>query len=150
MTDTQKEVYETTKSIMQICKDGEKGYKNAAENIDNRNLETLFIKLSQQRKVFYMDLEEEVRVLYGKDVYTDGTFKGAAHRMWQDTKATFSGDTTDSTLEECIRGEKAALEAYQEAMTVSLPASIMDRMEEQYGMISSSLMQMETLEVAAD
>jgi len=42
------------------------------------------------------------------------------------------------------------LEAYQEAMTVSLPASIMDRMEEQYGMISSSLMQMETLEVAAD
>jgi uncharacterized protein (TIGR02284 family) len=41
---------------------------------------------------------------------------GAFHRAWIDVKNTFSKNTDESTLENVIFGEKAAIDAYQDAI----------------------------------
>ena len=44
------------------------------------------------------------------------SFTGAFHRAWIDVKNTLSSDKDESTLENVIFGEKAALKAYQGAL----------------------------------
>ncbi len=41
---------------------------------------------------------------------------GAIHRAWIDVKNSFSGDKDESTLENVVFGEKAAIEAYENAL----------------------------------
>jgi len=41
---------------------------------------------------------------------------GAIHRAWIDVKNSFSGDKDESTLESVVFGEKAAIEAYENAL----------------------------------
>ncbi|AZB29353.1 ferritin-like domain-containing protein [Chryseobacterium balustinum] len=45
-----------------------------------------------------------------------GTAAGAIHRGWIDVKNSFSGDKTESTLENVVFGEEAAIDAYQDAL----------------------------------
>lgn len=45
-----------------------------------------------------------------------GTTAGAIHRGWIDVKNSFSGDKTESTLENVVFGEEAAIDAYQDAL----------------------------------
>ncbi|MCY0970464.1 ferritin-like domain-containing protein [Chryseobacterium wangxinyae] len=44
------------------------------------------------------------------------TTAGALHRTWIDVKNSFGGDNTESTLENVVFGERAAIDAYQEAL----------------------------------
>ncbi|MDQ0594382.1 uncharacterized protein (TIGR02284 family) [Chryseobacterium ginsenosidimutans] len=44
------------------------------------------------------------------------TTAGALHRTWIDIKNSFTGDHAESTLENVVFGEKAAIDAYQEAL----------------------------------
>lgn len=41
---------------------------------------------------------------------------GALHRTWIDVKNSFSGDKSESTLENVVFGENAAIDAYQDAL----------------------------------
>lgn len=45
-----------------------------------------------------------------------GSTAGAIHRGWIDVKNSFSGDKTESTLENVVFGEEAAIDAYQDAL----------------------------------
>lgn len=45
-----------------------------------------------------------------------GSTAGAIHRTWIDVKNSFSGDKAESTLENVVYGEKAAINAYQDAL----------------------------------
>ena len=151
MNNQQKVANETLKSIMQICKDGEKGYKNAAENTKEGNLNTLFLRMSQQRATFYSELKREMELMFGEEYKPEGTLTGSIHRLWQDTKATFTGNSSEEVIEECIRGEKVAIKAYKQALdTNDMPQAIHDKLQEQYTVITSTLMQMELLEEAVD
>lgn len=52
----------------------------------------------------------------GGDPDNTTSVPGAFHRAWIDVKNTFSNDRDESTLENVIFGEKAALKAYQDAL----------------------------------
>ncbi|OCK51706.1 conserved hypothetical protein [Chryseobacterium formosense] len=45
-----------------------------------------------------------------------GSTAGAIHRTWIDVKNSFSGDKAESTLENVVYGEEAAINAYQDAL----------------------------------
>lgn len=45
-----------------------------------------------------------------------GSTAGAIHRAWIDVKNSFSGDKAESTLENVVYGEGAAINAYQDAL----------------------------------
>lgn len=54
--------------------------------------------------------------LKGGEADNSTSVSGAFHRAWIDVKNTFSSDKEESTLENVVFGEKAAIEAYQDAL----------------------------------
>jgi len=104
--------------------DAEKGYLNAIENVDNKNLKMFFKRRASERSEFAKDLRTEI-LRYGEIPENDGSFKGTMHRNWTSLKATFSSNNEEAVLEEAIRGEEASLEEYNEILADStLPPTI--------------------------
>ncbi|WP_434479462.1 ferritin-like domain-containing protein [Gemmatimonas sp.] len=101
--------------LIETCRDGEQGFKAAAERTENPKLKQLFMSLSSQRAAFKHELEVQVQTFGGKPADL-GHAAGAAHRGWMAVKAALSRDDDQSILEECERGEDYAKKAYNDAL----------------------------------
>ncbi|WP_421824470.1 ferritin-like domain-containing protein [Flagellimonas oceanensis] len=116
-----KEIESNLNDIVQKNEDAIKGYKKAAENAKETGLQNYFLNKARERRNFLNELKASTPALdIGNDM--DGTAKGAMHRTWMDIKAFFSGENDESMLEEAIRGDKAAVEEYNEVLAdIHLP-----------------------------
>src|SRR6476469_9763551 len=76
--------------LIEICKDGQNGFKEAAEGIQDSSLKSTFYEYSQQRSEFVGTLQELVRGL-GGDPEQSGSISGAVHRAWIDIKSAVTG-----------------------------------------------------------
>ncbi len=101
--------------LIETCKDGQEGFKEAAEGVERQELKTLFYEFSQQRAEFAGVLQELVRSL-GGDPETGGSVSGAVHRGWINIKSAVTGQDEGAILNECERGEDAAKDAYADAL----------------------------------
>src|SRR5262249_27954062 len=73
-------IVNTLRELINTCRDGEKGYAQAAEKIRNPDLKSLFRQYSQERGRFASQLEVEVGKL-GEGVHQDqGHVSGTLHR----------------------------------------------------------------------
>ena len=124
-------VISTLNDIIEICRDGQNGFKEAAENVKNPDLKSFFNECSTERAQFVSDIQLEVRRL-GGDPQKTGSTAGALHRVWMDIKGTFTGKDDHAILSECERGEDSAVEAYREAIKLSLPLTIQQLLERQF------------------
>ena len=123
-------VISTLNDLIEICRDGQNGFKEAAENVKNPDLKSFFNECSTERAQFVTDLQLEVRRL-GGDPQKTGSTAGALHRVWMDIKGTFTGKDDHAILSECERGEDSAVEAYREALKLNLP-TIQQLLERQF------------------
>ncbi|TBM99029.1 PA2169 family four-helix-bundle protein [Hyunsoonleella flava] len=104
--------------------DAEKGYKNAAENVDNHRLERFFERMSKERSEFARELKVEIE-RFGDTPKDSGSIKGIVHRNWMSLKSLFATNDEEAILEEVIRGEENSLDAYYDMLRDrSLPATI--------------------------
>jgi uncharacterized protein (TIGR02284 family) len=109
--------------LIETCKDGQKGYQDAASHVKRSDLKTFFNEQSLERARFAGELQEE-RIRLGKsDKKDSGSVSAALHRAWIDTKVSM-GAGDKAILESVEAGEDRAKEAYQKAMTSDLPESI--------------------------
>lgn len=148
MTNQHEQVIKTLKQLIKLCSDGNKGYKEAADQIENDEIRTILYRLSQQRALFEAELKTEVRNLGGTvddegPDDTEGTFLGNLHRKWIDLKDKLSSKEYEAILEECKRGDKAAYEAYEEALKENLPEYIKEILTNQHHLIKGAYMQLE-------
>ncbi|QFZ53971.1 PA2169 family four-helix-bundle protein [Oceanihabitans sp. IOP_32] len=126
--------------------DAEKGFKKAADHVDNKALKSYFEQKAQERYDFGHEIKTEIKAL-GQEADKSGSLTGTAHRAWMDIKALFSDDDEESMLEEAIRGEKAAVEEYNEIIKeTTLPISTKSILESQKNKIESGLNRLKTLE----
>jgi uncharacterized protein (TIGR02284 family) len=116
--------------LIETCKDGQHGFKEAAEGIERSDLKALFYEFSQQRAEFASVLQELVRGL-GGDPEKSGSLAGAAHRGWINIKSAVTGRDEEAILNECERGEDSAKEAYADAAQMALPDNIADVVRQQ-------------------
>jgi uncharacterized protein (TIGR02284 family) len=72
--------------LTEICKDGEKGYKDAAEHTKRSDLKTFFTTQSSERGRFARELQAVLLNLGKMEKKESGTVVGALHRAWIDTK----------------------------------------------------------------
>ena len=121
----------TLNALIEICKDGQKGFETAAENAKNAELQILCKQYAQQRNNFAQQLQQEVTQL-GDNAADSGSLAGAAHRGWINMKSLATGDDDDAIIAECERGEDAAKEAYEKALSEYLPPSIYGVIQHQY------------------
>jgi uncharacterized protein (TIGR02284 family) len=119
-------------NLIETCRDGQNGFKEAAENIKNTELKSFFNQLSLDRARFVGDLQQEVQRL-GGDPEKTGSTAAALHRAWIDIKGTFTGKSDEAILSECERGEDSAVDAYKDALNdKNLPSDIRVLVEKQF------------------
>ena len=123
--------------LIETCKDGQNGFKEAAEGVERSDLKSLFYEFSQQRAQFAGELQSLVQSL-GGDPETTGSTLGALHRGWIDIKSAVTGRDEEAILNECERGEDSAKNNYKAALTENLPANIREVVETQYSSVQAA------------
>src|SRR4051812_47729000 len=125
------QIASTLNELIQTSKDGENGFRAAAESVDDSNLRHLLESYAQQRAEFAAELQLEVRRLAHDPVDT-GHAKAALHRSWLEIKAGVAGRDEAGVIAECERGEQAAASAYRQALESELPDDLRTIVQRQF------------------
>jgi len=105
----------TIKTLISVLRDGEKGYADIGQHIDNPQQKTFFLEESKVRGSYASELESTVNRATDADVHETGTTLGAVHRVFGDLMGKLGGGD-HSLLKTAVGGEEAAKKAYQEAL----------------------------------
>lgn len=116
--------------LVETCRDGEHGFRFAAEHAVDDEVRDLFTTLADERARFVDELLPHVRRLGGQGVEA-GTTAGAIHRGWMTIKTTLTGHHDAVLLAEAERGERHAVLAYADALRGMLPPTVSDLVEQQ-------------------
>lgn len=117
-------------SLIETCRDGERGFRSAAETAIDRDIKGLFAALADERGRFADQLTPHVQRLGGHaPMY--GTTAGAMHRRWMTFKGAVSNHHDAALLKEAERGERNAIQSYREALQGMLPPTVSDLIEHQ-------------------
>ncbi len=109
--------------LIETCRDGQNGYRDAAEHIKNPDIRNWFNQQSLERGQFAGDLEAQAQQLGKHDPDREGSLSGAIHRKWFELKEKVS-HSDESVLAEVERGEDNAKHNYEDALKKDLPADI--------------------------
>lgn len=129
-TASNEDAISTLNNLIETCKDGQEGFKQAAEGVTDSSLKTTFYELGQQRSQFVGELQNLVREL-GGDPEKSGSVTGTLHRGWINIKSAVTGQDDGAILNEAERGEDAAKKAYKDALEQNLPANVMNVVQKQ-------------------
>lgn len=116
--------------LIEICKDGERGFRAAADYVKEPSLRSLFEELAAQRGQFAADLLPHAQRL-GGDAASDGTRAGTLHRGWMEIKGHVPGHHDHAIVAEAERGEQAARGAYEDALNGMVPPTVREILEQQ-------------------
>lgn len=133
----QNNVVSVIEKLTEICKDGEKGYKDAADHSKSADLKSFFTTQSAERKRFAGELQTVLVRLGEAEKKESGTVAGALHRAWIDAKVGL-GAGDKSILESVEKGEDEAKEVYEEAMKTPLPSDVDEMVRRQGRSIRSA------------
>lgn len=123
---------EVIDNLIETLKDGQQGFKEAAESVKNPQLKSLFNDYSQQRARFIVELRSKAQSPNKRDPDISGSATGALHRGWINLKSALSRGDDHAILAECERGEDSAVEEYQTALDNGLSAPVRDIVSRQY------------------
>ncbi len=110
-----KYITETLETLIETCRDGQNGYREAAEHVKEQELKKLLSEVSLERAKFAGDLENEA-IRWGRaDVDRSGSALGAIHRGWTGLKAALGGGD-DAILSSMETGDSCAQKQYDECI----------------------------------
>jgi uncharacterized protein (TIGR02284 family) len=112
----QKETISTINSLIETLKDGQEGFRQAAEAVQDPELKSLFNEYSLQRSRFAGELQSEAISLGESKPEDSSSTAGALHRTWINLKSAITSKDDHAILAECERGEDSAVKEYRDAM----------------------------------
>ncbi len=140
-----KEAISVLNDLIETCKDGEEGFRTAAEHVTNASLKSLFSEFSSQRSKFASELQIEVTRL-GGEAQKSGSISGVAHRGWLDIKSAVTRGSDEAIVAEAERGEDNAKKHYREACAKDLPAEVQSLVEKQAQVVQQTHDKVRSLE----
>jgi uncharacterized protein (TIGR02284 family) len=102
-------------NLIAISRDGEEGFKQAAEHARSEKLKQVFATYSRQRHDFVAQLQQLERRFGENKVDESSSATGGLHRAWIGIRTALTSEDDQALLEEAERGEDAAKAAFQEA-----------------------------------
>ena len=143
-----KKIEEHLKDLISKNEDAIKGFEKASENSKDVGIKSYFEKKIIDRMQFLKELRASVPELELGSVQIEGSAAGTLHRTWMDVKAFFAEDNDEAMLEEAVRGDKAAINDYDNALAeVMMPHRLKEIIRVQKEQLQNDL---ETTEVLED
>jgi uncharacterized protein (TIGR02284 family) len=133
-----KNVISILDDLIETTKDGQEGFKQAAESVKDPQLKSLLNEYSSQRSRFATELRTQAQSLGKAEPEERGSAAGALRRGWINLKSAVTRADDHAILVECERGEDSAVEQYKEAMDENLPAQVREIVSRQYTDIKSA------------
>lgn len=117
------ELIDTLHDLAQICCDGEKFYRDAAQKMQNDELREAVSAVGCVRGDLCRDFAS-LLAAHGELSSDEGTFYGRMHKLYADFRARLSGNPDEIYVDELEEAEDRLLHALEEAMlTVEPPAA---------------------------
>jgi uncharacterized protein (TIGR02284 family) len=117
------QVIDSLNDLLENARDGELGFREAAEHTKTPSLSAVFGRRAESCRTAAAELQDRIARLGGK-VDEGGSLTGAAHRVWVHIRGLLGGASDETMLNECERGEDAALARYRKALKQNLPEDI--------------------------
>ena len=130
MKTIEEQAIDTLNTLVEVCRDGEEGFKTAAQHAKAGELSQLFLTYSGERGKYVRELQNRVTKLGGNSEKS-GTASSAAHRGWMNLKSAIASDDSQAILAECERGEDLAAAAYREALRTKLDPETLEMVSRQ-------------------
>ena len=144
-----KEAISTLNSLIETLKDGQEGFRQAAEAVKDSQLKSIFNEFSMQRSKFAGELQSEAIQIGESDPEDSSSTAGALHRAWINMKAAITSQEDHAILAECERGEDSAVAEYKKAMEDELPSPLRDIISRQYTAVKAAHDRVKALRDAA-
>jgi uncharacterized protein (TIGR02284 family) len=116
--------------LIDVCENGALGFATAAEHVAGSGLKTLFAELSTERARFAEELVPHLQRLGGR-IDHGGTRAGSVHRGWMELKHLVPGNHDHAVVTEAKRGERTAIDTYNDALSGMLPPTVIGLVEQQ-------------------
>lgn len=117
------ETLDVLNNLIETCRDGQEGYRQAAQHTQSPDLKDFFNHKSLERAQFAGELEAEAERLGESDPDRGPSMANKLHRAWMNLKEKLgAGDA--SILESLESGEDHAKKRYEEALRSSLPSDV--------------------------
>ena len=137
-------VVDELNDLIETCKDGEYGFRTCAEHVKSTRLRQVFTRRADECRLSATQLQALVVRLVGK-ADTGSSVTGMMHRGWVNLKGMLTSDADQAALDECERGEDAALARYRDAIKKSLPDDVAAVVQRQYEGVKRNHDQIRTL-----
>lgn len=124
-------VIDVLNDLIEACKDGEYGFRASSLQVRSPVLRANLLARSLECARAAEELRNQVLQLGGHPE-EGGSAVATMHRGWVAVMAMLSSYDDLAVLEECERGEAAALVCYQHALECDLAVPIRDLIERQY------------------
>jgi uncharacterized protein (TIGR02284 family) len=109
------DIVDTLNDLIETSKDGELGFTACAKHVSSAELRDLFTRRATECRLAAAELQTLVSD-YGGKPDTGGSTAGALHRGWVAVRGSLAGYSDQAMLDECERGEDAALARYRAAL----------------------------------
>ena len=124
------EVVDVLNDLLETSRDGEQGFRTSAEQAQTGELQNFLARRAGDCAKAAAELEQAVRA-HGGTPADGGTMTGAMHRGWVAIKTAMMTNDDKAVLEECERGEDAAVASYRKALQHALPPGVRSLVERQ-------------------
>ena len=117
------EVIDTLNTLIETSRDGESGFTACADDAKDASLRAYFTLCATRCREAVHTLEQLV-IHHGGKPEQSGSVAGSLNRAWLNLRAAMSSNSDLAVLDECERGEDAAIKAYRHALEKDLPADV--------------------------
>ena len=124
-------VESTLNELIETSKDGENGFRKAADDARDPELKSLFGICATRCAQGASELQQLVQASGGRPEQT-GSVAAALHRGWISVREAVTSRDDRAILEECERGEDYAKAQYRKALEQTLPANVRAIVQRQY------------------
>jgi len=130
--------------LIQVCLDGELGYRTAARNVSSSKLRTIMMDYAIRRSQFVQELRAEVE-RHGGSAQDSGSVAASLHRGWITVASSVSHEDTGAIVAACETGEDAARGSYEGVLSSGISGDTRSLIETQWKAIERAQQEMQHL-----
>lgn len=131
-----KDTIKGIQNLIEINIDSSKGFKAAADKIENREIAGMFRQCATEREQNATQLQSLVRV-NGEDSEDNGSIRGTMHRWWLEIRGTVQQGDEHAVLAEAERGEDAIKHRYEDTLKETAGSAVNSVLQKQYAEVKS-------------